>query len=234
MAMETASIKVEKSDTHFEYVDYTYKVIVVGSSGVGKTSFIRRAVENKFEENHTVTIAADFSKLFYQAGPKRVKLQLWDTCGLEQYRSINKMYFRGADAAMILYDSTKENTFQACIEWLKDVKENCNPSTLVYLVGTKADLPEKKISSTMAEEFRARNELAEKCEISSKTGQGINLLLEYVIRKQIEREKTLSAVEQIFGEQSGRRMLHAKAKDKDGCSCQIVMCHCMIIVVQCN
>lgn len=222
--MDSSSSKpytLEKVNKPFEFFDHTFKIIVVGSSGVGKTSFIKRAVENKFEENHTVTIAADFSKLYYLANTKRIKIQLWDTCGLEQYRSINKMYFRGSDIAIICYDTTKEPSFQACVEWLKDVKENCNPGTLVYLVGTKADLAMKKVTSTVAEDFRARNDITEKAEISAKTGEGIDALLEFIIRKQLDNQKIAESIPAIFGEKSVQRMtLKQNAqKEKEGCSC---------------
>ena len=206
---------IQKSEEPFEFVDFTYKTIVVGNSGVGKTSFIRRAVSSKFEENHIVTIAADFSKVFYKAAGRKIKLQMWDTCGLEQYRSINKMYFRGANIAMILYDSTNEKSFDACGEWLKDVKENCSAETSIYLVGTKTDLPAKRVTSAEAEDFRVKNDLTEKCEISAKTGDGIDLMLKYIIRKQLEKERIAMAVQSIFGD--GTKKLVTTSKGKSGC-----------------
>ncbi len=182
-----SSEEIKRECTEFEYTDYTYKAIVVGSSGAGKTSLIRRAVDNRFDDAYTITIAGDFSKLLFLAFHKRVKLQLWDTCGLEQYRSINKIYFKGASAALLLFDCTQKESFEACGEWLRDVRENCSPGTRVFLVAAKTDLPERRVLHEQMVQFARENELSGMLEVSAKTGAGVDSAVKSVL-KELMRE----------------------------------------------
>ena len=144
---------ITRSDTEFEKFDHCCKVIIVGDSGVGKTSFIQRAVTNKFEESHNVTIIADISRMFYLIGEVKVRLQFWDTCGLEQYRSMNRAYYRNSDIALVLYDLNNLSTLKNCKSIITDVREYCSKDTLIYLIGNKNDLLDDPIQMTEALEI---------------------------------------------------------------------------------
>ncbi|KAH0839636.1 P-loop containing nucleoside triphosphate hydrolase protein [Lanmaoa asiatica] len=118
--------------------------------GVGKTSLLHRYTQNKFDpRNVTSTTGAFFvTKKVYVDGLK-VRLQLWDTAGQERFRSmvdlppaskIAPMYYRGANAALLLYDITNASTFDDIRGWLAELKKNCPPELIIYIVGSKADL----------------------------------------------------------------------------------------------
>ncbi|KAF7313559.1 hypothetical protein HMN09_00512000 [Mycena chlorophos] len=117
------------------------KVVIMGNSGVGKTSLLQRYTQNKFEPNNTTSTSGAFfvTKKVYVNG-LRVRLQLWDTAGQERFRSMAPMYYRGANAALLLYDITNASTFDDIRGWLEELKKNCQPELIIYIVGAKADL----------------------------------------------------------------------------------------------
>ena len=179
--------KFRGSSVSFESPNFTFKVIVLGNSGVGKTCFIKRAVNDMFEESHDITIMNEVSHMFCFIDDKKVKLQFWDTCGLEQYRSINKAYYRGSDIALILFDITKEKSFNDCQIVIEELKQSCEKDTAIYLVATKIDLLNREISGKVIKEYAKENKIDKTYEISSRTGQGINDLLEDISQRQINK-----------------------------------------------
>ncbi|KAF7331738.1 hypothetical protein MKEN_00053600 [Mycena kentingensis (nom. inval.)] len=118
------------------------KIVICGSSGVGKSSLLTRYTQNKFEPQNTTSTSGAFfvTKKVYVNG-LRVRLQLWDTAGQERFRSMAPMYYRGANAALLLYDITNASSFDDIRGWLEELKKNCPPDSLIiYIVGAKADL----------------------------------------------------------------------------------------------
>ncbi|PSS37330.1 hypothetical protein PHLCEN_2v807 [Hermanssonia centrifuga] len=117
------------------------KIVIMGNTGVGKTSLLHRYTQNKFEPKNTTSTTGAFfvTKKVYVHGV-RVRLQLWDTAGQERFRSMAPMYYRGANAALLLYDITNADTFEDVRGWLEELKRNCSPDLIIYIVGSKADL----------------------------------------------------------------------------------------------
>ncbi|KAF5370006.1 hypothetical protein D9758_001363 [Tetrapyrgos nigripes] len=117
------------------------KIVIMGNSGVGKTSLLHRYTQNKFDPKNTTSTSGAFfvTKKVYVNGVK-VRLQLWDTAGQERFRSMAPMYYRGANAALVLYDITNASTFEDIRGWLEELKKNCPPELIIYIVGSKADL----------------------------------------------------------------------------------------------
>ncbi|KAF8351232.1 P-loop containing nucleoside triphosphate hydrolase protein [Amanita rubescens] len=128
------------------------KIVIMGNSGVGKTSLLQRYTQNKFDPKNTTSTSGAFfvTKKVYVNGVK-VRLQLWDTAGQERFRSMAPMYYRGANAALILYDITNVSTFNDIRGWLQELKKNCPPELLIYIVGAKADLiGQRQVTSDLA------------------------------------------------------------------------------------
>ncbi|KAJ7591397.1 P-loop containing nucleoside triphosphate hydrolase protein [Mycena floridula] len=117
------------------------KIVIMGNSGVGKTSLLQRYTQGKFDPKNTTSTSGAFfiTKKVYVNGVK-VRLQLWDTAGQERFRSMAPMYYRGANAALLLYDITNASTFDDIRGWLEELKKNCPPELIIYIVGSKADL----------------------------------------------------------------------------------------------
>mmetsp|Transcript_32795 Transcript_32795/g.55298 ORF Transcript_32795/g.55298 Transcript_32795/m.55298 type:complete len:203 (+) Transcript_32795:77-685(+) len=122
------------------------KVVLVGESGVGKTSLTCRFVNNHFKENSPSTIGASFlSKTMSVRGP--TKFNIWDTAGQEKYRSLATLYYRGADIAVVVYDITNRETFDQIQDyWIQELKHQCQGegSLQVAVVGNKSDLDDRR------------------------------------------------------------------------------------------
>ncbi|TRM68456.1 P-loop containing nucleoside triphosphate hydrolase protein [Schizophyllum amplum] len=128
------------------------KIVIMGNSGVGKTSLLRRYTQNKFDpKNTTSTSGAFFVTKKVTLHGLKVRLQLWDTAGQERFRSMAPMYYRGANAALLLYDITDASTFSDIRGWLEELHKNCSPELIIYIVGAKADLQHcRQVTSDLA------------------------------------------------------------------------------------
>ena len=115
------------------------KVVFLGDTAVGKSCLAVRFVRNEFFEFQEPTIGAAFLGKTINANDKRYKFEIWDTAGQERYRSLAPMYYRGAKAAVIVYDITDEDTFKGAKTWVSEIKKKGN-NCLILLVGNKVDL----------------------------------------------------------------------------------------------
>jgi Ras-related protein Rab-2A len=120
--------------------DALFKVIIIGDSGIGKSCVLKRLVENDFKEDHDVTVGVEFGSFLVRIEDKVLKLQIWDTAGQESFRSITKIFYRGAHAAVIGYAITKRDSFENLFDWLHEVKASCSPEVLPILMGNKNDM----------------------------------------------------------------------------------------------
>ena len=121
----------------------SYKVVLIGGSSVGKSSIFKRYIQGNFNDKTQVTMSASYmEKVVPVAGSTHpIKIQLWDTAGSERFKTINRIYYRDATAAIVVYDITKRNSlFIEAEHWIKDLKENAPPNVIIGLVGNKSDL----------------------------------------------------------------------------------------------
>ena len=122
----------------------SYKLILIGSSGVGKSALMRRLVEDTFTDECQSTIGVEFDSKVVMVEDQRVKLQIWDTAGQERFRSIAKSYYRNAVGVILVYDITERKSFEELGSWLTDVHALCEPNAVIELVGNKTDLAAKR------------------------------------------------------------------------------------------
>ena len=122
------------------------KVVLLGDSGVGKTSIVQRFIYSSYKEDNPPTIGASFiSKLMPIPDTNiHVKFQIWDTAGQEKYKSLASMYYKDAQAAIIVYDITKRNTFESVKNWVSQLQGNADSKIVIAIAGNKADLMEKE------------------------------------------------------------------------------------------
>ncbi|NXN77625.1 RAB44 protein, partial [Bombycilla garrulus] len=116
-----------------------FKIIFVGNSSVGKTSFLRRFCEGRFFPGTPATVGVDYNVRTVTVDHTQVALQLWDTAGQERYRSITKQFFRKADGVIVMYDITAKDTFTAVKQWLISIEEAAGENVPVLLLGNKTD-----------------------------------------------------------------------------------------------
>jgi Ras-related protein Rab-2A len=126
------------------------------------------------QEEHDVTIGVEFGAYTTEIDGKSVKLQLWDTAGQESFRSITSSYYRGAHAALLVYDVTRRNTFDYLEGWLLETRQHSDANIVVILVGNKVDLEHMRVVSTEeGAQFAEQHELIF-IETSAKTGYNVD------------------------------------------------------------
>eukprot|EP01062_Namystynia_karyoxenos_P029214 TRINITY_DN21992_c0_g1_i1.p1 TRINITY_DN21992_c0_g1~~TRINITY_DN21992_c0_g1_i1.p1 ORF type:complete len:261 (+),score=58.25 TRINITY_DN21992_c0_g1_i1:84-785(+) len=126
--------------------DFLFKVLVIGDAGVGKTSLVRRFVEDEFTESYIATIGVDFKVRSLDVGGTLCKLQVWDTAGQERFRTITGGYYRGANGVVVVYDVTDEMSFDSVEQWLAEIdRNNCPSSAQRVLVGNKIDESSRRV-----------------------------------------------------------------------------------------
>uniref|UniRef100_A0A8C2XY17 Ras-related protein Rab-43 n=1 Tax=Capra hircus TaxID=9925 RepID=A0A8C2XY17_CAPHI len=118
------------------------KVIILGDSGVGKTSLMNQYVNKKFSNQYKATIGADFLTKEVMVDDRLVTMQIWDTAGQERFRTITQSYYRSANGAILAYDITKRDSFLSVPRWIEDVRKYAGSSIVQLLIGNKSDLGE--------------------------------------------------------------------------------------------
>ncbi|XP_036176223.1 ras-related protein Rab-17 isoform X2 [Myotis myotis] len=123
---------------------YVFKLVLLGSGSVGKSSLALRYVKNDFKSILPTVGCAFFTKVV-ELGDTSLKFEIWDTAGQEKYHSVCHLYFRGANAALLVYDITSKDSFRKAQQWLKDLEREFLPGeVVVMLVGNKTDLSEER------------------------------------------------------------------------------------------
>jgi small GTP-binding protein len=139
------SIKAEVLPEDYTKFDITFKMIILGHHGVGKTCLTKQAIRNTFDEAYNSTIGFEFVNFNVKLDEKVVKLQIWDTCGQEIYRSLISGFYKNAALAVLVYAIDSKESFTNLDVWLKDIKLQSNPDIKIFLVGNKADLEESRV-----------------------------------------------------------------------------------------
>jgi small GTP-binding protein len=163
---------IELLPEDFAQYDISFKIIVIGDSGVGKSCLTTQAVRNNFEEFYQATVGFEFLTFNLRMNNNVVKLQIWDTCGQEVYKSLISNFYRNSSLALILYAINNKDSFQHAENWLNDLKNQSNPNVRVFLVGNKSDLEDQRvISKEEGERFKNEKKLDKFIETSAKTGE---------------------------------------------------------------
>ena len=124
----------------------SYKIVLIGESGVGKTSLISQLMDQTFQLDQQSTTGGTFSTKTALCDNSRIlKLEIWDTAGQERYRSLTTMFYKDANAAVLVYDITRKDSFEQLEEyWTKQIKENSPSDIILAVCGNKSDLVEKE------------------------------------------------------------------------------------------
>jgi len=119
---------------------YQFKLVLLGEAAVGKSSLVLRFVKGHFSEYQESTIGAAFMTQTLALDDQTVKFEIWDTAGQERYHSLAPMYYRGAQAAVVVYDVTSKDSFDRATRWIGELKEQANKDIVIALAGNKVDL----------------------------------------------------------------------------------------------
>ena len=134
---------------------YVFKYIVIGDASVGKSCIVNQFLNKAFNEEYEITVGVEFgAKTVDLEGGERVKLQIWDTAGQESFKSITRAYYRAAAVALLVYDITARDSFEAVGNWLDECRTHGNPEMILVLIGNKSDLiVERKVEFAEGEQF---------------------------------------------------------------------------------
>lgn len=169
----------------FDSYDYLIKCLLIGDSGIGKSSLMMRFTEDMFIEKYMSTIGVDFKIKTMNYKNKLIKFQIWDTAGQDRFRTITSSYYRGSNAIIICYDITEIASFQNVKKWMEEVKMYSIAKPILILCGTKNDLDNKRqISKNEGEEYAKKNGMIF-FETSAKNNININDIFEIIAEKKI-------------------------------------------------
>ena len=165
-----------------------FKTVFLGETAVGKSSICLRIINNRFEEFIESTIGASFMNY----SNEKAYLSIWDTAGQERYRSLAPLYYRGAEACIMVYDVTKKDSFKQLRNWMAAIYEK-GEDPLVLIIGNKIDSPDRQVTKQQGQEY-AEMIGALFFETSAKTGQNVfeavNALIEQLLLRYQMNQKT--------------------------------------------
>ena len=206
--------------------DFNFKIIVIGNSGVGKSCLTLKATKDIFQENFVSTMGFQFYSFHVKINQKVFKLQIWDTCGQEIYRSLITNFYRTAALAIIVYSVTDKKSFEETEIWLKQVKLNADPNCKIFLIANKVDLPEKVVSSEDGLNLKKEHGFECYMETSAKTGVNVKeLFVNCALSLYKELPKYIKEKEILEEEGDNKFSLNnslkegIKVEENDDCAC---------------
>lgn len=199
------------------------KVIILGDSGVGKTSLMQQFVNNKFTHQYKATIGADFLTKEIQIDGKTVTLQIWDTAGQERFQSLGVAFYRGADCCVLTYDVTNEKSLQNLSSWKDEflVQSNVsNPLDFPFiLIGNKIDVDEsKKISQKKISTVTSSLNYPA-FETSAKDGINVDAAFQVIAKMALQQEELNEQNNQDLNDDYNDAINIHLENDNSGCAC---------------
>ena len=221
LSSEITNVEILNSEQ--KHFDLTFKTILVGNSGVGKSCLSLKATQGIFREDFTSTLGSEFFTFNLKINDTIIKLQIWDTCGQEIYRSLISGFYRNSSLAIIVYSVTDEQSFNDVDKWLKHVKLNNSPEIKIFLIGNKTDnIEERKVSSEQGIKCKEENGFDCFMETSAKTGfNSKELFINGAISLFLENKK-YAEMENKENNGNGIKIKdneNLKVGDDEGCIC---------------
>jgi len=192
-----------------EEYDYAFKFVIIGDMGVGKSSIVTRYFDNDFNPNRSITIGPDFRIKTVDLNEKKIKLQLWDTAGIEKFRSVASSFYRNAKGIIIVYDVDNKQSFNNTQKWFDYIKEYAPYDAICTLVGNKTDLNNNVVTYDMGLHMANKNN-TQFFETSAKNDVGINDVFETLIKLVIKKNPKSEGFHH-------REILQTESKSKSKC-----------------
>ena len=209
--------------------NYLFKYIIIGDPSVGKSNLLMKFAHNKFTDEYQATIGVEFGAKNITFNNQIYRIQIWDTAGQENFRSITRAYYKNSVCAMVVYDITSRESFEHVQNWIQDIKDQSPKTVLIVLVGNKIDLVnERKVKEEEGKAFAEKHNFIFQ-EMSALTGDGIqelflNKLLSQIRTHLMNKEKFNADQEEeqlkLKLQGSTEKILNSKSKKKC-CCCPI-------------
>ena len=158
--------------------DYLLKYIIIGDAAVGKSNLLLGFSQDDFKSEYQLTIGVEFGAKNLDIDNKKYRLQIWDTAGQENYRSITRAYYKNSVCAILVYDISNRDSFEHISSWIEDCLAQSPKTVFMVLVGNKSDLNEKRKVTFEEGEQMARNHNLLFFESSAKTGDNVDRIFE--------------------------------------------------------
>ena len=194
------------------------KVVLVGESGTGKTSIIKRFAYQLFDPNCISSIASQFinQTIVYEEINKTLQFEIWDTAGQEKYRSMAKLFYKDAKIILFVYDITSRNTFEGIKNyWISQIKQECDQNSLLGLVANKYDLYNTQQVSK-EEGMELANEIGAIFQFTSaKSGEGISSMFKNLGRKYLDPKFDYQEADKIAQENYRKKKEEEEKRKKE-------------------
>ena len=198
LILKNKNYKIEILEEQHKQYDLNFKIIVIGNVGVGKSCLSLKATKGIFTEEYTSTVGFEFYCFNVKIDGKVVKLQIWDTCGQEAYRSLIKNFYRNASLAIIVYSVEDLKSFNDINVWLKQVKSYGIPSCKIFLIGNKIDTDNREV--TLEQGLKCKNDFFFDCFMETSAKEGINTKELFVNCATILYEENQNLIEHMMGD----------------------------------
>jgi len=140
--------------------DYLLKYIIIGDAAVGKSNLLLRYVHGQFKPEYQLTIGVEFGAKNIEIGSKIFRIQIWDTAGQENFRSITRAYYKNSVCALVVYDISSRDSFNNVMSWIEDCRNQSPKTIFIVLVGNKCDLEDKRqVTYEEGKDLADKNEL---------------------------------------------------------------------------
>jgi Ras-related protein Rab-8A len=190
--------------------DQLYKLLLIGDSGVGKTSLLFRFAEDAFNATFISTIGIDFKIRTIDIDGKKIKLQVWDTAGQERFRTITTAYYRGAMGIILVYDVTCQTSFDNIRNWIKNTDEHASNDVEKMILGNKCDIEGKRVITFEKGERLAQEYGVKFYETSARESVNVETaFIEFARAIKVKEDK-----KNVDNSQNGRGGVNINAKDK--------------------
>ena len=197
-----------------EEYDLMFKILLLGDSGVGKSSLLLRYTKNEFISDLRSTIGVEFALKYLTIDNFQLKVQIWDTAGMERYRSITNAYYKGAKGVIVVYDICRKKSFENVDKWIDDFKSKADDDAVIILIGNKSDLDEKREVSKEEAESKAQKNKFGFMETSAKDNNNVQKAFETLFHEIVKIYKNKNNIE--FNDNKGGDGEIKKDKKENG------------------
>ena len=224
LILKNKNYKIEILDEYHKKYDLNFKIILIGNIGVGKSCLSLKATKGIFLEEYISTIGFEFYCFNVKVNEKIIKLQIWDTCGQEAYRSLIKNFYRNASLAIVVYSVEDLQSFNDIDIWLKQVKTYGTSSCKIFLIGNKIDTENRKVSTEMG--IKYKNDFFFDCFMETSAKDGINIKELFINCATILYEENQSLIESFKNKENKDNIPQRFTLDKSDIYEEKEQCDC--------